>query len=272
MPLQSLTRAGTRTKHKHTIMKYAFAGDRNIAVSILELLIQEDQKPLALMVSSDKRQTHAAALTALSGLDTSLVFKGKEFTLPQNVETLRSLDLDYIIGIHFPYIIPRQILDLPKVGVINLHPAFLPYNKGWHTPSWAIIDGTPYGATLHFMSEKLDAGDIIHQKQLEIAPNDTADTLYKKALLLEYEVFKEALPDLLSLDPPRKKQPGEGTSHSKADLDTIREIKLNEKYNARDFIHLLRGLSTNTDSESAFFEENGKKYGIKIDITPLNPT
>lgn len=220
------------------------------------------------MVSSDKRQTHAAELTALSDLDASLIFKGKDFTLPHNVAALRSLDLDYIIGIHFPYIIPKQILDLPRVGVINLHPAFLPYNKGWHTPSWAIIDGTPYGATLHFMSEKLDAGDIIHQKQLEILPDDTADSLYKRALLLEYEVFKEALPDLLSLDPPRKKQLAEGTSHYKADLDKIREIKLDEKYNARDLINLLRGLSTNADSESAFFEENGKKYGIKVDIKP----
>jgi methionyl-tRNA formyltransferase len=71
--------------------------------------------------------------------------------------------------------------------VLNLHPV-LPYNKGWNTPSWAILDNTTYGATLHFMTEALDEGDIIHQKKLEIVFADTANTLYQKALELEKEV------------------------------------------------------------------------------------
>lgn len=251
-------------------MKYAFAGDRHIAVRVLELLLAENHKPSALMVSEDKKQTHAEELITLSGLDSALIFRGKAFNMQNNIEKLRSLDLDYIIGIHFPYIIPKEILHIPKIGFTNLHPAFLPYNKGWHTPSWAIIDGTPYGATLHFMSEKLDQGHIIHQKKLEVLLNDTADTLYKKVLLLEYDVFKEALNNLTSLNPVRKKQTHAGTLHYKSDLHKIQSINLNKKYNARDFITLLRGLTTNNDKESAFFEEQGKKYAIKVNITPLD--
>jgi folate-dependent phosphoribosylglycinamide formyltransferase PurN len=66
------------------------------------------------------------------------------------------------------------------VCLIYIH--ILPYNKGWNTPSWAILD-TTYGA-LHFMTEALDEDDIIHQKKLEIVLR-TANTLYQKALELE---------------------------------------------------------------------------------------
>ena len=78
---------------------------------------------------------------------------------------LEQLSLDYIICVHFPYIVPREILSIPKYGVTNLHPAYLPYNLGWHTPSWAILENTPIGATLHYMDECVDTGDIIHQKK-----------------------------------------------------------------------------------------------------------
>lgn len=251
-------------------MKYAFAGDRDIAVKILKLLLEEGHYPSALMVASEPRQTHASELIALANVPSSYVFSGKQFGTPEAISVLNAMELDYIIGIHFPYIIPKSILGIPRTGVINLHPAFLPWNKGWHTPSWAIIDGTPYGATLHFMSEKLDEGDIIHQKKLDVLPHHTADTLYKKVLLLEYDVFKEALSDLVSLDPPRKKQQEKGTLHHRSDLKTIREINRNENYNAGKLIDLLRGLTTNTGTESAFFEEQGKKYAVNVTITPID--
>ena len=140
-------------------MKYAFAGDREISVNILSFLISKGYKPLALLVPDKTKSSHAKELIALSGIEKEFIFEGKEFL--ENINLFKSLDLDYIFGVHFPYIIPTEVLELPKIGFLNLHPAFLPFNKGWHTPSWAIIDGTKYGATLHFMSKKLDEGNII---------------------------------------------------------------------------------------------------------------
>jgi methionyl-tRNA formyltransferase len=159
---------------------------------------------------------------------------------------------------------------MPKVGVLNLHPAFLPYNKGWHTPSWAIIDNSPYGATLHFMSDALDEGDIIHQKKLEVSFSDTANTLYKKALKLEKEVFYEAYEDLLSLNPKRIKQIGIGSSHLKNDLKYLQEIDLNTNVNILEFINKLRALTTNNINEAATITIEGKKIALQINFEELN--
>lgn len=249
-------------------MRYAFAGNREIGVKVLDFLIANNYKPLALLLCDDAIASHNCELIKVSGLNKNIIF-GNAFKEAANIEKLKSLNLDYIIGIHYPYIIPSAILNIPQIGFLNLHPAYLPFNKGWHTPSWAIIENTPYGATLHFMAEALDAGDIIHQKQIEINPADTADALYKKVLVLELEVFKEALPAILSLNPKRIKQTSEGTAHNKSQLKKHQELELNKLYSGEELINNLRALTTNKLEEAMYFEKDGKKYFVQVNITEL---
>lgn len=246
-------------------MRFAFAGDRKIAVTLLEWLMSMDYKPLALLITEPEKNSHGEELKAISNLPAEQILEGKEFL--ENYEFLKSLDLDYIFGIHFPYIIPSKFIQLPKIGFLNLHPAFLPFNKGWHTPSWAILDNTPFGATLHFMSEALDEGEIIHQKQIDVRPEDTADSLYQRVMEVEVEVFKEALPELISLKPSSIQQNGEGTSYRKKDLGQIQEIFLDENYSGKNLINKIRGLTTNKIEEAAYFKKNGIKYYLQLTIT-----
>jgi len=247
-------------------MKYIFAGDRSISVQILEFIISKGFKPSALFVSSDVKQSHANELIKISSLSSGKIFKGKEVNNEETINIITTFEVDYIIGIHFPYIISKKLLEVPKIGFLNLHPAYLPFNKGWHTPSWAIIDGTPYGATLHFMSEKLDAGDIIFQEEVVVSSSETANSLYTKVLKKEYEVFVKAFDDIKNFKPNRVKQLIKGTSHVKRDLEKVQEIDLDKNYKGKDLINLLRGLTTNSIQESAYFLENGKKYFMQINI------
>ena len=251
-------------------MNFAFAGNRQISIDILKLLITNGYGPSALLVSDKSINSDAENLIALSGLDEQHVFTNRNFKSSEAIEHLRSLDLDYIIGIHFPHIIPTELLNIPKIGFLNLHPSYLPYNKGWNTPSWAILEGTPFGATLHYMSEALDEGDIIHQKRLEVSEDDTANSLYAKALKLEYEVFKEALPSLLTLNPNRSEQQGEGTSHVKKDLKGVQQIDMHDSATYNEMIDKLRGLTTNDINEAAWFEKDGKRYAVQLKITRLD--
>lgn len=247
-------------------MKYIYAGDRQIAVNILRFLLEQGYPPHALLLNDDDKASHNNALRELVVPLGIPVFVGNDFRSREAIEFYRKCQPDYFIGIHFPKLIPAEILSVPKVGFLNLHPAYLPFNKGWHTPSWAILDGTPYGATLHFMTEKLDAGDIVHQKELKVKPDDTAHSLYQKVLGLEEEVFREALPSLLSLHPPRKPQVGSGTMHRQKDLETIRAIQLEEPMTAALLIDRLRALTTSRWDEAAWFEKDGKKYLIRVEI------
>lgn len=247
-------------------MKYIYAGDRQIAFNILKFLLQRGYQPQALLLNDEDKASHNQALKKLVAPLNIPVIVGNDFRSTEAIEFYKACEPDYFIGIHFPKLIPSEILNIPKVGFLNLHPAYLPFNKGWHTPSWAILEGTPYGATLHFMSEELDAGDVVHQKELKVMPNDTAHSLYQKVLALEEEVFREALPSLLTLQPPRKPQKGAGTSHRQKDLENMRVLHLDAPLKTGVLIDRLRALTTNRWEEAAWFEKDGRKYLIRVEI------
>jgi methionyl-tRNA formyltransferase len=223
------------------------------------------------MVSSPGRATHDDALRELAGLDPGRVLVGSQFREPEGLDLLRSLDLDYMIGVHFPYVVPDDVLEIPRIGVVNLHPAFLPYNRGWHTPSWAILDQTPAGATVHFMDSGIDTGDIVAQTRVEVRPEDTADTLYRRVLQAEAGLFEETWPLLASGDPPRRPQAAEeGTSHHRKDLadESIRRLDRDTPVPVEEVIRTVRALTTNDIGEAAYFEVDGHRYRVQITITP----
>lgn len=251
-------------------LRIAYAGNSDIAVWVLDFILSQGVQPLALLLPDPVKASHTEALLQRCRfLSPERIFYGKAFSLPESIGQLQSLDLDYIVCVHFPCIIPKEVLCIPKVGVVNLHPAYLPYNRGWHTPSWAILENTPYGATLHFMDEGVDTGDIIHQKRLVILPEDTADTLYQRVKQLELEVFKEAWEWLLSRKPPRIPQAlHEGTFHRKSDLSKIQEIDLQQQIRAEELINRLRALTTNCIEEACYFTIEGRRYRVQIRITP----
>lgn len=199
---------------------------------------------------------------------------GKAFRTEQGISLLSSLNLDYIIGIHFPYIVPERVLAIPRIGVLNLHPAYLPFNRGWHTPSWAILEETPIGATLHFMDTGVDTGDIIHQKEVMVSPGDTAHTLYQKLKACEFETFCEAWPGIADGTYARKNQDGlVGTEHKRSELfaKEIQEISLDATMPVGQLVRRLRALTTNDVSEAAYFIEDRKRYRVQVSITEEVP-
>ncbi|HSC29023.1 MAG TPA: formyltransferase family protein, partial [Vicinamibacterales bacterium] len=152
--------------------RLAFAGDRDVAVNVLDLLLEVGDRPSALLLPDEGRASHDAMLLEScrrSGISPPVV-RARELNCAAAVDSLRALDLDYIVCVHFPHVIRRPVLSAARCGVFNLHPAYLPYNRGWHTTSWAILDGTPAGATFHYMNESLDAGDIVYQEQIAADP------------------------------------------------------------------------------------------------------
>ena len=249
------------------VLNIAFAGNRRISITVLEFLLGQGVKPKALIIPADADASHNAELTKLcSYLEPQFIIRGSDFKSKSTMTRLGDLNLDYLLSIHFPYIYPREFLEIPKHGAINLHPAFLPYNRGWNTASWAIVDGTPFGATLHVMSAAVDRGDIICQEKVEVAPDDTADILYKKALEAEFRVFKNSWPVLARKSYQRKPQAEKGTSHVKGELEMIQRLDMHSTATLGDTINRLRALTTNRIDDAAYFEQNGTRYRVQIRI------
>lgn len=250
--------------------KVVFAGDRDIAVDVLDFLNTTDAMIAGLLLPDSEDASHAEQLRdQCDYLDNSRVLSGKTFREPEGIHLLESISPDYIICVHFKYIVPTEVLELPSQGVLNLHPAYLPYNRGWHTPTWAIWDQTPYGATLHFMEPEVDAGDIVARKREPIRIDDTADELYNRVKRTEFDLFKKTWPLLAEFSYERQPQSqSESTSHERADINDIQQIHLEETVKTGKLLRKLRALTTNDPSEAAVFKHDGEQYRVQVSITP----
>jgi methionyl-tRNA formyltransferase len=250
--------------------KIVYAGDREIAVDVLRFLIDTDAEVSALLLPEKDKATHDSKLRSLvPDLNEKYVLRGESFRDQQNIDRLTALEPDYLLSVHFQHIFPDRILDIPASDPINLHPAYLPYNRGWHTPSWALLEQTPFGATLHVMAESVDSGAIIRRKRVHPRPDDTANTLYQRALKAEFELFKQTWPSLADFSYETTTQSeGDATTHTKRDLEQVRPIDLDESLPARELIRKLRALTTNDISEAAYFEREGERYRIQVDVVP----
>lgn len=247
--------------------RLAYAANRQIGLRVLKILLEAGWTPAVLIVTKGKRAEFADEMHKLIP-DVPLI-EGKIFREAAGVEKLRSLGLDYLLSVHFPYIIPQEVLDIPHIGTLNLHPAYLPYNRGWHTPTWAIWEETPYGATLHWIddAEGVDTGDIALHKRLEIMSEDTAHSLYQRVLALEEELFREAVPLLISRSLPRIRQDeASATTHFKRDIEAVQKLDLSEHVSVEDILRRLRALTTNRWNEAAYFETDKNRYYVRVEI------
>ncbi|NOS67633.1 MAG: hypothetical protein HOO67_04695, partial [Candidatus Peribacteraceae bacterium] len=158
------------TKTPSTPPRIVYAANRRIGAECLRMLVDAGITPVALMIPNGPEAEATDDMRKL--LPTVPVFLGKD-GVKEAIQKLPALAPQYLLSVHFPLILPPEILAVPSAGTLNLHPAFLPWNRGWHTPSWAILDGTPYGATLHWIDSGVDTGPIALQRQIEIQPTET---------------------------------------------------------------------------------------------------
>ena len=254
-------------------LKIAFAGDRDVAVDVLAVMLEMGDRPAALLLSDQDRASHDIALLKLceaAGIAPPVI-RGRQVNSAESVELLRRLELDYIVCVHFPYILRRPLLDAARRGVLNLHPSYLPYNRGWHTPTWAILEGTPAGASLHYVDESLDTGDVVCQRQAAIDPGDTAHTLYARLKALEVEVFREGWQRIKEGRAEDIPQPaGQETVHRRDALfhPAVQRIELDAVVRTADFLRRLRALTTSHLHEAAYFETGDRRYRVQVTITP----
>jgi len=117
---------------------------------------------------------------------------------PDNVALLREIVPDFIFSFYYRNMIKPEVLEIPRHGALNLHGSYLPKYRGRVPVNWAVINGeTETGATLHYMVEKPDAGDIVDQEKVEIAFTDTALDVFQKVTVAAVTVISRAFPLLV---------------------------------------------------------------------------
>jgi methionyl-tRNA formyltransferase len=249
--------------------KVIFAGDRQIAVDVLRH-IKNDVDIVALLLPPEETGSHSDELIReCEALAPKYIIRPEGEYPDSLISALEEKNPDLLISVHYSEILPDTVLDIPTYDAVNLHPSFLPYNRGWHTPSWAIFENTKFGATLHVMDERLDQGAIIDQIEVDIEPDDTADSLYQKAMDAELRLFARQWPFLKHGTYSTSDQhSGEGTTHAKRELEAIREIDLADRMTAEELLRKLRALSTNRWDEAAYVEIDETRYLVRVEMKP----
>lgn len=132
------------------------------------------------------------------------VFVDEDLDDPAWIPKIKAIKPDLIFSFYYRKMIRECLLAIPPKGALNLHGSLLPRYRGRAPVNWVLVNGeSETGLTLHHMVKKPDAGDIVAQRRVAIADEDTALTLYRKMVPLVGDILKEAVPLLEKGTAPR---------------------------------------------------------------------
>lgn len=249
-------------------MRIFFLGNNRAALRVLESLRSEDELIAGLAVHGpESNPRFVDEIIEASGVEPSRVFAGSRLGEPADLEAIAGLEPDLAISVFFGYLLKPPFLELFQGNAINLHPGYLPYNRGTMPNVWSIIDQTPAGATLHYIDEGVDTGDIIAQKRVAVEPIDTGESLYSKLEDACVDVFREAWPLIRTGRAARSPQvAGEGTYHRRRDVEQVDTIDPDRAYTAADLLNVLRA-RTFPPYPGAHFEIDGKRVYVRVQLS-----
>lgn len=182
-------------------MKVVVFGCQQIAVDILNFLSTKKGIELSLVI------TYELPLDQTYGYESVLEYCwGKKIDVinPNSVtndlvKQLSDISPDLILSIYYRKILPKALIDLPRLGCINIHPSALPFYRGPVPTAWAIENGEgEFGITLHYMDLGIDTGDILVQEIFEIGEDETGYELYTRAMDLGFKLFKKNFKNIIN--------------------------------------------------------------------------
>ena len=136
----------------------------------------------------------------------------------------REQKFDLTVSYTYRYILGRDILEALHNNAVNIHNAYLPWNRGADPNIWSIIDDTPRGVTLHYMDTSLDKGYIIAQKMVKKKEGETLRSSYDELDKAAKEMFREVFPCYKYWQEMKKVPLGVGSYHSLKDGQQIKSV------------------------------------------------
>lgn len=220
-----------------------FMGTPDFSVPVLKMLI-ENTNVLLVVTQPDK----------IVGKDKTVSFNPvKKLALEENIpvfqpmrirkdfEKLKNLDIDLIVTCAYGQIIPKEVLDMPKYGCINVHASILPKYRGSAPIQWCLFNNDDVtGVTIMYMDEGMDTGDIIKIKEIPILDSDNVGTLHDKLSKLGCDLLLEVLPTIFNKTNDRIKQ---GNNYTMAPMIKREDERLDFNKEGKKIIGKIKGLN-----------------------------
>jgi methionyl-tRNA formyltransferase len=136
-----------------------------------------------------------------------------------SLDLVRDFSPDIIVSCGFRWILPEEVFAFPRLGTVNAHISYLPWNRGADPNFWSHAEGTPKGVSLHYIDKGVDTGALIAREVVEFGAGDTLRTSYDKLHLRMRALFATWWPALRAGQGPRIAQEPGGTLHVKKDIE-----------------------------------------------------
>lgn len=223
-----------------------FMGTPAFSVPILRMLHEEGYDILAVVTQPDRPVGRKKILTPPPVKEEAVrlglpVIQPEKLRGSAELEQILALQPDLVVTAAFGQILPKQLLDAPSLGCINVHASLLPLYRGGAPIHQAIIDGQPTtGVTIMYMAEKLDAGDIISQREIAIEETDHTGSMFEKLSEVGRDLLKDTIPSIISRTNERIVQDESKVTY--AHNISRENERINWQQNARTIYNQVRGL------------------------------
>ena len=251
------------------MLNILFMGTPDFARDSLEAVYNAGYNILGVVTNPDRPKGRGMKLVA-SPVKEFALEKKLEIFQPEKVrkneefiEQIKALNPDVICVVAYGKILPKEILDIPKLGCINVHGSLLPKYRGAAPIQWAVLNGDKTtGVTTMYMDVGMDTGDMILKQEVEIGENETTGELWDRLSKIGGELLVKTLKQIEEGTAPREKQ---GEDFSVAPMLSKDMAKIDwENKTAREIKNLVRGLNP---IMGAYTFLNGSKIKFwKVDI------
>lgn len=247
-------------------MRVVLFANNVVGSQIAGWLAKSDDEVAGLVLNAPAKRRQGDDIVKAAGLPPDRVFDGAGLDDAPVQARVRALGADMGVSVFFGHLLRGPWLRMFPRGIVNLHPALLPYNRGAHPNVWSIIDGTPAGVTLHMVDEGIDTGPVLAQRRVEVRPTETGETLYRRLEAACVELFQESWAEVRAGTLRPVPQPhAAGTSHRSGDVASIDALDLDRPTTARAVIDVLRA-RTFPPYRGAYFTSDGRRIYLRLQM------
>ena len=226
-------------------MRIVFAGTPKFAVKSLSVLNQSEHKVVAVYCQPDRPKGRGKVLTAcpvkiFSEENNLLVIQPEDFKDKQSQTQLALLNPDVMVVAAYGQILPKAVLEIPKLGCLNIHASLLPRWRGAAPIERAILEGDrETGISIMKMNEGLDTGDILLDKKCLISNHETAQTLHDTLS----NIGANAILETLNMLPTLKARPQQNNEATYAEKVTKDEAQIDWHQSAEKISRVIRAFN-----------------------------
>lgn len=246
-------------------MRLVFMGTPEYAAVTLKSLVSARYDICGVFCQPDKPVGRKRVLTPppvkVCAEENSLtVFQPETLRDGTAAEILKELNPDIIVVVAYGKILPKEILDIPRLGCVNAHASLLPKYRGASPIQWAIVKGESVtGVTTMYMDEGMDTGDILETVSVDINPEETAEQLFCRLSSISAELTISTLDKIEKGNIVPCPQPSDGASYAPIIKKEMARLDFNKT--AEELHNVVRGYYS---WPCAFFELSGKRIKVIV--------